>query len=105
MNDIINQIVKIDSLAFKNKNKNEEFLLRKKQGYESKISNYRSEKLGSAKIKAQNITEEAEVFIDEIKKSEKEKINKISDQVEKNYKKAEEKLIQEIFNKLFVLED
>lgn len=104
MNDIINQIIQIDSFAYENKNNNEEFLLKKKQEYEEKVSNYKSEKLKIAKIKAQSITEEADVFVAETEKSEKEKIIKISAQIEKNYKIAEKRLIQEIFNKLFLSE-
>lgn len=104
MNQIINQIIHIDSQAYENKNKNEEFLLKKKQEFESKVADYRNEKLKSVSITAQTITEEAEAFVAEIEESEKEIVNRISTQIEENYKNAENRLIQEIFDRLFVSE-
>ena len=35
MDDIINQIIKIDSVAFENKEKNEQFIINKKQECEN----------------------------------------------------------------------
>lgn len=104
MNEIINQIIQIDSSAYENKIKNEEFLLKKKQEYESTLSSYRNEKLEDAKLKAQTSVDEAEAFVAETENKEKEKIIQISAKIEKNYRIAEKSLIQEIFNKLFVLE-
>ncbi|MGB4440454.1 MAG: hypothetical protein WBJ13_14805 [Sedimentibacter sp.] len=104
MNDIINKIIQIDSSAYENKNNNEDFLLKKKQEYESILSSYKNEKLEEAKQKAQSFADEAEAFVVETDKTEKEKIIQISAEIEKNYQKSEKSLIQEIFNKLFVLE-
>lgn len=104
LNQIINQIIHIDSQAYENKNKNEEFLLKKKQEFEGKVADYRNEKLKSVSITAQTITEEAEAFVAEIEESEKEIVNRISTQIEENYKNAENRLIQEIFDRLFVSE-
>ncbi len=104
MKEIIDQIIEIDSLAFENKLKNEQLLINKKQEFENIISNYRDEKLLAAKNKAHSIAEETETFIIENEKSQKEEIQKISALLNNKYLKAEEELIQKIFNKLFVLE-
>ena len=105
MNQILNQIIKIDLQAYENKNKNEELLLKKKQEYEEKFLNYKSENLRKTNIKVQAISEEAEAFADETERVEKEKVNNISVQIEEVYKKAEHGLIQEVFNRLFLLEE
>ncbi|HBC32390.1 MAG TPA: hypothetical protein DC024_14245 [Clostridiales bacterium] len=105
MNQILNQIIRIDSQAYENKNKNEEFLLKKKQEYEEKVLNYKSENLRKANIKVQTISEEIEAFVAETERIEKEKVNKVSVQIEKVYKKTEHRLIQEVFNRLFSLEE
>jgi len=104
LNDIINQIIQIDSSAYENKNSNEDFLLKKKEEYESILLSYKNEKLEEAKQKAQKYANEAEEFVVQTEKAEKEKIIQMSAVIEKNYQKSEESLIQEIFNKLFVLE-
>lgn len=104
MNEIINQIIEIDSLAFENKNKNEDFLLKKKQEYESALSSYKNDKLEEARQKAQMLADEADAYVAETEKSEKERIVKISAEIDNNYKKAEKSLVEEIFKKLFVLE-
>lgn len=104
MNDIINQIIQIDSLVYENKNKNEELLFNKKKEYENKILDYKRERLEGAKIKAQAISEETDAFVYETEKSEKEIISKIIAQIHKNYEKNEKQLIDEIFSKLFVSE-
>jgi len=105
LNQILNQIIRIDSQAYENKNKNEEFLLKKKQEYEEKVLNYKSENLRKANIKVQTISEEIEAFVAETERIEKEKVNKVSVQIEKVYKKTEHRLIQEVFNRLFSLEE
>lgn len=104
MKDIIDEIIEIDSLAFENKTKNEQFLSKKKQEYENTIEDYRIEKLDDAKRKAQLLTEETEKFIQENELSQKTKIHKISNEIEKLYHESEKDLIEKIFNKLFVLE-
>lgn len=104
MKEIIDQIIEIDSLAFENKTKNEQLLLEKKQEYEKMIQDYRIEKLSYAKEKSQQLAEETEKFIQDNELAQKSKILKISEEIEKLYKKSEEDLVEKIFNKLFVLE-
>lgn len=104
LKDIIDQIIEVDSLAFENKNKNEQFLLNKKQEFEKMIAGYRGEKLDAAKKHAEQTTDEIESFIRDNERSQSSKIQKMSTLIEENYKKVENDLIQKIFNKLFVLE-
>ncbi|WP_312698795.1 hypothetical protein [Sedimentibacter sp.] len=104
MKEIIDQIIEIDSLAFDNKTKNEQLLLKTKQEYEKTIQDYRIEKLNDAKNKAQQLAEETEKFISDNESAQESKILKISEEIERLYKKSEEDLIEKIFNKLFVLE-
>jgi len=104
LKEIIDQIIEIDSLAFDNKTKNEQLLLKTKQEYEKTIQDYRIEKLNDAKNKAQQLAEETEKFISDNESAQESKILKISEEIERLYKKSEEDLIEKIFNKLFVLE-
>ncbi|MDF2616220.1 MAG: hypothetical protein K0Q47_875 [Sedimentibacter sp.] len=50
------------------------------------------------------MADEADAYVAETEKAEKERIIKISANIDKNYKIAEKSLVEEIFNKLFVLE-
>lgn len=104
MEDIINQIMQIDSIAFENKKKNEEFLIKKKQEYENQLVSYRNEKIALAKKRAELIYENIEVNLEKEKNLQEEKIKKISIQMENRYSQVENDVIQKIFNKLFVLE-
>ena len=104
MEDIINQIIQIDSIAFENKKKNEEFLIKKKQEYENKLTSYRNEKLAIANKKADLIYKSIEDDLEKEESLQKEKIKKISIQIENRYLQVENDVIQKIFQKLFVLE-
>lgn len=104
MEDIINQIIQIDSVAFENKKKNEEFLIKKKQEYEYKIVSYRNEKIAIAKKKAELIYKNIESDLEKEQRLQEEKIKKISTQMENKYLQVENDVIKKIFNKLFVLE-
>ncbi len=104
MEDIINQIIQVDSVAFENKKKNEEALIKKKQEYENNIINYRNEKIALAKKNAEIIYENIETNLEKEKKLQEEKLKRISVEMEKRFTKVENDIIQKIFNKLFVLE-
>lgn len=104
MNDIIKQIIEIDSVAFEKKNSNEELLIKKKQEYEYQISSYRKEKIEEAKKRAQIIADNVDVYIKESEKQESEKLVNISSIIDTNYKKSENELVDTIFNKIFALE-
>ncbi|MBP1925496.1 uncharacterized protein YwqG [Sedimentibacter acidaminivorans] len=104
MEDIINQIIQVDSVAFENNKKNEEALFMKKQEYENNIINYRNEKIALAKKDAEIIYENVETNLEREKKLQEEKLKRISIEMEKRFTQVENDVIQQIFNKLFVLE-
>jgi len=104
LEDIINQIMQIDSIAFENKKKNEEFLIKKKQEYENQLVSYRNEKMALTKKKAELLYENIEADLEKEKNLQAEKIKKMSIQLENRYSQVANDVIQKIFNKLFVLE-
>jgi hypothetical protein len=104
LEDIINQIIQIDSIAFENKEKNEEFLIKKKQEYENKLVNYRDKKIALAKKKANFVYESIDANLEKEERLQAEKIKRISIQMENRYLQVENDVIKKIFNKLFVLE-
>lgn len=104
MDGIIEQIKQIDSVAFENMKKNEQFLLAKKQEYENIIVNYRNEKIALANFNAEQINKSIEESLKKQEMLNQEKIKKVSSEIQEKYLKIEDELIQKIFNKLFVLE-
>lgn len=104
LNDIINQVIQIDSVAYDNMKKNQQFLLNKKQEYENIITNYRNEKLAIAQFNAEQINKSIEESLIKQEAAEKEKIKKIAIEIEEKYSAVEEELLQKIFNKLFLTE-
>lgn len=103
MKDILEQVIQIDSDAFEEKKKNEEILTNKKQEYEKKIEEYRIQILNDASCDAKKIYSE---IIDKEKKEvmrQEEQIKRMSDRIEKKYKRVETEVIEKIFNKLFVM--
>ncbi len=104
LDDIINQIIQIDSVAYDNMKKNQQFLLNKKQEYENIITNYRNEKIAIAKFNAEQINKSIDESLIRQEEAEKEKIKKISLELEEKYSAVEEELLQKIFNRLFISE-
>lgn len=104
MEEIIDQIIQVDSVAFENKKKNEDFLVKKKQEYENEITSYRNEKIAIAKKNAELIYADVEVNLEKEENIQKEKIKRISIEMENRYTQIQNEVIQKIFNKLFVLE-
>ncbi|MDD4781667.1 MAG: hypothetical protein PHT02_13840 [Tissierellia bacterium] len=104
MDDIINQIIKIDSVAFENKEKNEQFLINKKQECENIINNYKKEKMAIAKFNAEVINKNIKESSKKQDELDNEKIKKLTSDMEIKYLSIENKLIDEVFNKLFILE-
>jgi len=104
LDDIINQIIQVDSVAFENEKKNEETLIKKKQECDNKITGYRNEKIAIAKKNAELIYENVEIDLEKEKRMQEEKLKKISIEMENRYVKIENDVIQKVFNKIFVLE-
>lgn len=101
MKDIIEQISRIDAVAFENEQKNKSILFNEKQRYENEMKNYREQKLktanSNAKLTYNQIVSKAK---SECQVQEK-KVKKITDQIEGNYLKVEKTVIKGIFEKLF----
>jgi len=104
MEDIMEQIVQIDSQACENKSKYEELLVRKKNEYESKLVTYRNQKIALAKQNAENIYKSIEESIEKDEASKKEKISKAVNEISVRYSEIEQELLQNIFEKLFIAE-
>lgn len=104
LEEILNEIIQIDSIALENKNKNEDLLIKKKQEYEEKIINYRNEKLNMALKNAQSIYDSISDKTKKQEESKLEKTKKISLQIEKKYMQIEEELVHKIMKKLFEME-
>ncbi len=99
MKDIIEQIIEIDSLAFENKKKNEEYLKNKRQEYENKLVEYRQSMFENAKIESEKIV--SQISDVDYNKSSEDKITSINSKIEKKYVQIEEDMVKIIFNKLF----
>lgn len=99
MKDIIEQIIEIDSLAFENKKKNEEYLKNKRQEYENKLVEYRQSMLENARVESEKIV--MQISDVDNNKSSEDKITSINSMIENKYAQIEENLVKIIFNKLF----
>ena len=102
MKDIIEQIIEIDSLAFENKKKNEEYLKKKRKEYENKIIEYRQSMLENAKSESEKIISQISNIDYSNASQDKRKINT---KIEDKYTQIEEELVKIIFNKLFYTEN
>ena len=98
MKDIIEQIIEIDSLAFENKKKNEDYLKNKRQEYENKIIEYRQTMLENAKLESEKIV--TQISDIDFKKDSEGKVS-INERIETKYSQIEDEMVEIIFNKLF----
>ena len=104
MNEIIKQIVQIDSVAVSNKKSSEQALKEKKEQYEKEILTYREESLRKANERANEIFNQ---IIESGKTSynlEEEKCRKLSLVAQNRYLEIEETLLNEVFEELFRVE-
>lgn len=101
MKEIIEQISRIDALAFENEQKNKTILANEKQRYEDEIKNYRDNELAAANEKAEIIYQQIVSDAKNEYQIQEEKIKKISGQINNKYLKVENDVIKEVFEKLF----
>lgn len=104
MEDIIRQIVQIDSVAFDTKKSNEEALKLRKEQYEKEISTYRENTLKEAQKRAKEIYDQIVSIGISGHDLEEEKCKKAALTVENHYLQIEEQLLQEVFEELFRVE-
>ena len=101
MEDIIKQIVQIDSVALNTRKGNEEALRLKKEQYEKEITSYRKDTLQRAQERANEIYEQIVATGISGHNLEEEKCKKTALAVENRYLQIEEQLLQEVFKELF----
>ncbi len=100
LKDIIEQIIEIDSLAFENKKKNEEYLKNKRQEYENKIIQYRESMLQNAKAESEKILSQiSEINIDKTLVNQQS----IDAKIESKYSQIEDEMVKIIFDRLFAM--
>lgn len=101
MKEIIEQISRIDAVAFENEQKNKSILANEKQRYENEIKNYRDKRLSDANEKAKMIYQKIVSDAKNDYQIREKKIKEISSQINNNYLKVEKDVIKEVFEKLF----
>ena len=104
MEDIIKQIVQIDSVALNTKKLTEESLKLKREQYEKEISDYRDEVITRAYKRADEVYEQIVSTGTQQHDLEEQKCKKIALVVENRYLQIEETLLQNTFNELFGVE-
>lgn len=104
MEDIIKQIVQIDSVALNTKKLNEESLKLKREQYEKEISDYRDEVITRAYKRADEVYEQIVSAGTQQHDLEEQKCKKIALVVENRYLQIEETLLKNTFNELFGVE-
>ncbi len=104
MEEIIKQIIEIDSIALNTKKCNEEALKSRQAQYEKEIDSYREEKIKAAKKRAHEIYEQIVEAGISGHNLEEEKCKKNSLIVENRYLQIEEELLKEVLNELLGME-
>lgn len=103
MKNVIDQIAKIDSAAFENEQKNKTILNHQKRIFENEIMRYRSQKLKEANKAANEvynaIMDQARTEYHQLETEMK----KNTTQLEKQYNKVNEDVIEKIFSKVFTV--
>lgn len=101
LKNIIEQISRIDAVAFENEQKNKSILANEKQNYENEIKNYRDINLAAADEKAEMIYQKIVSDAKNEYQIQEEMIKKISNQINSKYLMVEKDVIKEVFEKLF----
>ena len=101
MKHVIEEIARLDAQAFENEQKNKSTLIQQSQKYENEIKKYRENKIKEANEKAKAsydcIVEKAQ---SEYRQKEAE-MKQESELLEQRYIKAESKILDIVFEKLF----
>ncbi len=104
MEDIVNEIVKIDSHVYDKKAQSEEQVKLRKEYYENQMNDYEKTRLEEASEKA----EESYNHIIEAAKQQyefqEEKAKQVCLLIENKYLQVEAQLLDEVFSKMFLME-
>lgn len=104
MKQIIDQIMQIDTAAYKNEQKNKTILGHQKNIFDNEIRRYRDQKLKEANDKANSIYNEImKKARTEYNRQEQEMETK-SEKMVKRYQQVESDVIEKIFNRIFLKE-
>lgn len=101
MKEIIEQISRIDAVAFENEQKNRKILANEKQRLENEMKKYRDKKLSVANEKAKTIYHQTVGKTKAEYQVQEDEIKKISGQIEKFYQSVEKDIIKKIMGELF----
>lgn len=104
MEEIIKQIVQIDSVALNAKKNGEELLKSKRHQYEEELKFYREKTLEEAKKKGEAIYQQVLSSGEKSYRQEEEKCRRIAQNLENYYLQIEEKLLEQVFEALFKVE-
>lgn len=105
MEDIIQEIAKIDSRVHTTKNQSEERIEARRKYYEEQMEIYEGERLKKAEAKATEIYDRILVAAEQQFKFEEEKAKQITLLIENRYLQVEDGLVEALFNKLFAVEE
>jgi len=104
MEDIIKQIIQIDSTALSTKQNHEELLRLKKEKYEEQMKAYKEDVLEKANQRAEELYNQIiEGGVGQYK-IEEAKSKQIALLIENRYLQIEKTLLNKLFNKLFIME-
>lgn len=104
MEEIIKEIMKIDSNALENKKQQESRINERKAYYEAQIAAYEKERIEDAKVQAERAYKDIIAAADQQYKFEEEKAKKQVLLIENKYLQVEGALLDSVFNKLFIVE-
>lgn len=105
MQDIVKQIIQIDSIAYTTKQNNEEMLKEKRQQYEEQMRVYREETIEKAQQRADELYNQIVEAGMHQYQMEEEKSKQVALLIENRYLQIEKSLLDRIFNELFNVEE
>lgn len=104
MEDIIQEIAKIDSRVYATKNQSQERIEARRKYYEEQMAIYEKARLKEATEKGEEIYKNIMIAAEQQSKFEEEKAKQISLLIENRYLQVEEKLLTDLFSMLFAVE-
>jgi hypothetical protein len=105
MDDIIREIIKIDSNAYEKKKQNEERMKEKKMRYEEQMKKYEEEKFNQGQQHNELLYQQIRELGEKENMVLEEKAKQTVLEIEKAYLKIEAELVEKVFEKLFVSEE
>ncbi len=101
MKEIIEQISRIDAVAYENEQRKRSILINERKRLEDDIKAYRQKEIGKAEDEAQNTYKQIVSNAKNEYQRQEDEIKRQCAQIESNYEKIENAVLKEVFNKLF----